>query len=98
MNDRINRKKYGNFLIRRYKPDPIIKVKCTKPKNESLKVHLVKKKAKYEYIEVIFAHLVRKKAEYEYTEVIFTREMVKYDYSECIKIQEIIFKHKGVHA
>ncbi|CAI9290131.1 unnamed protein product [Lactuca saligna] len=56
------------------------RVRCTKPRNESLKLHLV-----------------RKKTEYEYTKVVFARELIKFGYSEWIKIQEIIEKNKGIH-
>ena len=48
-------KKFGDVLARRTNPDPIIKVRCTKPRNELLKLHLVRKKTEYEYTEVIFA-------------------------------------------
>ncbi|CAI9267623.1 unnamed protein product [Lactuca saligna] len=56
LNDRIERKKFGDALTRRRKPDPIIKVRCPKPKNESVKLHLVRKKVKVEYTKVVFAH------------------------------------------
>ena len=55
LNDRINRKKFGDVLNRRTKPAPIIKVRCTKPRNESLKLHLVRKKTEYEYTKVVFS-------------------------------------------
>ncbi|CAI9280263.1 unnamed protein product [Lactuca saligna] len=43
-------------------------------------------------------HMVKEKAEDEDIEVIFARELVKYGYNEWIQIQEIISKHKGIHA
>lgn len=81
LNVRTDRKKFGYVLARRSKIDPMIKVGCTKPKNESLNIHLVRKKMDYEYIEVVFA-----------------RELFKYGYNEWIQIQDIIDKHKGIHA
>lgn len=51
----INRKKFGDVLNCRTKPDPIIRVRCTKPRNESLKLLLVKTKTEYEYTQVIYA-------------------------------------------
>ncbi|CAI9272071.1 unnamed protein product [Lactuca saligna] len=80
-NDQIDRKKFGDVLTRRSKLDPIIKVRYTKPRNESLKLHLVRKKIEYEYIEVVFS-----------------RELVNFGYNEWMQIQEIIDKHKGIHA
>ena len=55
LNNQIHRKKFGDVLTCRSNPDPIIKVRCTKPGTESLKLHLVRKKTKYEYTEVVFA-------------------------------------------
>ncbi|CAI9267396.1 unnamed protein product [Lactuca saligna] len=56
LNGQIDRKKFGDVLTRRSKPDPIIKVRCTKLRNKSLKLHLVRKKTEYEYTEVAYAH------------------------------------------
>ena len=53
--DQIDRKKFGDVLTQRTKPDPIIKVRCTKPHTDSLKLHLVRKKSEYEYTKVVFA-------------------------------------------
>lgn len=36
--------------------------------------------------------------DYEYIEVVFARELFKYGYNEWIQIQDIIDKHKGIHA
>lgn len=55
LNDRINEKKFRDVLGQRYQPDPIMKVKRSKPKDESLKIHLVWKKEEYEYTKVVFA-------------------------------------------
>lgn len=68
MNERINQKKFGDVLARKYQPDSFIKVRCSKPKNESLKIHLVRKKAEYEYTEVIFAHELVKYG-YDWTQI-----------------------------
>ncbi|CAI9290108.1 unnamed protein product [Lactuca saligna] len=54
--ERIDRKKFGDVLTRRTKPNPIIRVRCTKPNNESLKLHLVRKKITYGYTKVVFVH------------------------------------------
>lgn len=81
MNARIDRKKFEYILDRRIKSNPIIKVMCTKPKDESLKVYLIRKKTWYDYIEIMFAH-----------------ELVKYVNNEWIQIQDVVSKHKGIHA
>ncbi|CAI9292359.1 unnamed protein product [Lactuca saligna] len=56
LNDRIDRRNFRDVLTRRSKPDRIIILICTKARNESLKLHLVRKKTKYEYNEVFYAH------------------------------------------
>lgn len=45
LNDQIDSNKFGNVIGRRYQPDPIIKFKCTKPKDKYMTLHLVRKKA-----------------------------------------------------
>ena len=55
LNDQIDRRKFGDIHTRGSKPDPITKVRCMKLRNESLKLHLVRKKTKYEYIKVVFS-------------------------------------------
>ncbi|CAI9302893.1 unnamed protein product [Lactuca saligna] len=44
---RINGKKFGDVLAQSSKPNSIIIVRWTKPKDESLKVHMVGKKTEY---------------------------------------------------
>lgn len=56
LNDRIYRKKFGDVHTCISRPDPIIKVRCIKPRNESLKLHLVTKKNDSEYTKVVFTH------------------------------------------
>ncbi|CAI9303544.1 unnamed protein product [Lactuca saligna] len=56
LKDRINRKKFEIFVSRRYQTNPIIKFRCTKPKNKLLKMHLAMKNVEYEYTKAIFAH------------------------------------------
>ena len=55
LNEQIERKKFGDVLTQRTNLDPTIKVRCTKTRNESLKLHLVRKKSEYEYTGVVFA-------------------------------------------
>ena len=55
LNVRINRKKFENVLVWRIKSGPIINFRCIKTKDESLKVHLVRKKTEYEYTEFVLA-------------------------------------------
>ena len=69
LNDCIDRKKFENIIVWRIKPDPIIKVRCTKPKNEMLKVHLIKKKVKYEYTEIVFVCELVKYGYNEWTQI-----------------------------
>lgn len=56
LNDRIDRNNFGDVLNKRTNHDAIIKVRCTKPSNESLNYQLVRKKSEYEYTEVVFSH------------------------------------------
>mgnify|MGYP001547488319 CR=1 FL=1 len=53
--DRIDRKNIGDVLTHRTMLNPIIKVRWTKLKNYSLKLHLDRKKTEYEYNKVVFA-------------------------------------------
>lgn len=48
--------------------------------------------------ESLKVHVVRKKTEYEYNGVLFACELVNYGFNECIHIQDIISKHKGIYA
>ena len=79
---KIDRSKYIDVHIKRSKPDPIIRVRCTKPKKDKKLAML----------------LIRKSHDQSYTEVIFVRELLKYGYNEWIKILDIIKNHKGIHA
>ncbi|CAI9279662.1 unnamed protein product [Lactuca saligna] len=71
--DKIDKKKFGEVIGRRSVLDPIINVMCTKPKDESLKIHLVRMKTKYEYIEVVFS---RELVKYGYNEWIQIQEII----------------------
>lgn len=71
--DKIDRKKFGDIIGRRSKFDPIIKVRCIKTKDELLKIHLVRKKAEYEYTEVVFS---RDLVKYGYIEWIQILEII----------------------
>ncbi|CAI9271049.1 unnamed protein product [Lactuca saligna] len=51
LDDRTNRRKFRNVLGQRYQHDPIIKFRCTKLKNESLKLHLVVDKEESEFFK-----------------------------------------------
>ena len=68
---------------KRHNPDPIIKVRCTKPQQEKrLKLHITRAGGP-----------VR-----QYTETIYASELQKYGLSEWLQIQNIIATHKGIHA
>ncbi|CAI9300651.1 unnamed protein product [Lactuca saligna] len=73
LNDRINRKKFGDVLTRRTNPDPIIRVRYTKPRNKYLKLHLVRKNTEYEYTEVVFA---RELVKFGYNDWIQIQEII----------------------
>ncbi|CAI9281418.1 unnamed protein product [Lactuca saligna] len=46
---------FGYVLARRSKLDYIISLRCTKSKNELLKLHLAMKMLEYEYLEVVLS-------------------------------------------
>lgn len=73
LNDRIDKKKFGDVLARRSEHDSIMKVMCTKPKYESLKLHLVRKMPEYEYSEVV---LTRELFKFGYIEWIQIQEII----------------------
>ncbi|CAI9266031.1 unnamed protein product [Lactuca saligna] len=99
LNDRINIKKFGDVLARRSEHDPIIRVRCTKPRNESLKLHFVRKKTGYEYTEVI---LPRELVKFGYSKWIQIREIIgkhKGIHAQVVKlaIQKLLNKVKKLN-
>lgn len=64
---------FGDIIVWRTMPNPIIKVSCTKPKDESLKTRLIKKKMEYENIEFVYAHEFVK---YLYNEWIHIQDVI----------------------
>ena len=80
--DWMDAKRFANVQQKRSNPDPIIKVRCTKPKREKrLTLHITRA-----------GHVQR------YTETIFASELQRYGLSEWLQIQDIIANHKSIHA
>ncbi|KAL7583869.1 hypothetical protein Lser_V15G42257 [Lactuca serriola] len=84
LNDRIDRKEFGDIMTQRTKLDPIMKVIRTKPTNEYLKLQLVRKKREYEYTEVIFA---RELVKFGYSECMHIHEII--NKHKGIHVQEV---------
>ncbi|CAI9260052.1 unnamed protein product [Lactuca saligna] len=92
--NQINRKKLERFL--RKNPNPIIRVRCTKPKNDSLKLHLVRKKTEYEYTEVMFAHQLVKFSYNKWMQILEIINKYKSVHAQEVKleIQQLLNKVK----
>ena len=75
-------KHFANVQQKRSSPDPIIRVRCTKPHRERR----------------LTLHITRAGPVQKYTETIFASELPKYGLSAWLQIQEIIATHKSIHA
>ena len=80
--DRMDAKRFTDVQQKRYNPDPIIRVRCTKPKREKR----------------ITLHITRAGPVQQYTETLFASELKKYGLTEWLQIKDIIATHKGIHA
>ncbi|KAL4586416.1 hypothetical protein LXL04_011052 [Taraxacum kok-saghyz] len=80
--DRMDAKRYANVQNKRYNPDPIIKVRCTKPKREKR----------------LSLHITRAGPVQQYTESLFASELQKYGLSVWLQIKNIIATHQGINA
>lgn len=47
VDNRIKQKRFENLIVQRIKCDHFIKIRCTNPKDETLKVDLIRKKTGY---------------------------------------------------
>lgn len=99
LNVHIDMKKFENVLVQRIKSNPIMKVRCNKPKEERLKVHLIRKKTKYEYSEILFS---RELVKYGYNEWIQIQDIItkhKGIHTEELKLalQQMINKLKRLN-
>ena len=74
--------RFANVQQKHFNPDPIIRVRCTKPKKDKM----------------LTLHITRNGPVQKYTEVIFASELPKYGFSEWTQIQDIVASHKGIHA
>ncbi|CAI9296761.1 unnamed protein product [Lactuca saligna] len=99
LNDQIDRKKFGDVLTHGSKPNPIIKVRFTKLRNESLKLHLVRKKTKYEYTEVVYARELVKFGYGEWTKIQGINDKHKGVHAQEVKlvIQQLLNKVKKLN-
>lgn len=79
---KIDHSKYVDFLLRRFSLDPIVKVRCPKPKEQKIRT----------------MHLTRRDSKGEYPKKIRVSNLVKYGYSKWLEIHGIIKKHKGIHV
>lgn len=78
----IDRSKCDDVLHRIFSLNPIVKVRCSKPKGE----------------RIIIVHLIRRDSKGEYSKKIHVSNLIRYGYSEWLEILVIIKSHKGIHA
>ncbi|CAI9296816.1 unnamed protein product [Lactuca saligna] len=99
LHNRIDRNKFGDVLTRRTKLDPIIKVRCTKPKNESLNLYLVRKKVNFEYAKVAFARQLVKIRYIEWMKILEINDKYKgiHDQEVKLEIHQLLNKVKKLN-
>lgn len=78
LDDRTNRRKFRNVVGQRYQPDPIIKLICTELKNDSLKLHMVRKNSELGYTKLV---------KYGYNVWIQIQEIISKH--KCVHTQEV---------
>ena len=64
--DKMDEKRFADVQKKRFNPDPIIRVRCTKPKRDKM----------------LTLHITRNGPIQKYTEVIFASELPKYGVNE----------------
>ncbi|CAI9285240.1 unnamed protein product [Lactuca saligna] len=99
LNDRINRKNFRDVMTRRTKPDPIIKVRCTKPKNKSLKLYLIRKKVKFSYTDVALSRELVKFCYNEWMQILEIIDQHKGVHAQEVKlaVQHLLNKLKKLN-
>ncbi|CAH1415302.1 unnamed protein product [Lactuca virosa] len=80
---KLEQSRFGDMLTRRSDPDPIIKVKCTKPKTERMLTLYITRRVE------------KGKAAGQYTEVLSSQDLVKLGYNEWLQLLELVNKKKG---